>query len=158
MRKNLFLSALVVSFVMSASASMAAAADSWLGSWKLNIAKSKYLPGPAPKSQSLKFEATPAGIKVSTDAVGADGTATKGGFTSRFDGKDVPYAGNPDADPAAPRRIEDTSYENAWTMGGKATVTAKAAVSADGKTLTVTQTGTNSKGATVNISAVYDKQ
>jgi len=158
MRKNLFVSTLVVTFVMLTSVSMAAAADNWVGSWKLNLAKSKYVPGPMPKSQTLKFEATPAGIKLSTEATGADGTTVKGGFTSKFDGKDVPYAGNADADTAAPKRIDDNSYENAWKKGGKATITAKAVVSAEGKTLTVTQTGKNVKGDTVNNVAVYDKQ
>ena len=158
MRKNLFVSTLVVTLVMLTSASMAAAADHWVGNWKLNLAKSKYVPGPAPKSQTLKFEATPAGIKLSTDAMGADGTAAKGGYTSKFDGKDVPWVGNPDADTAAPKRIDDNRYENAWKKGGKVTVTAKATVSADGKTLTVTQTGKNSKGDVVNTVAVYDKQ
>ena len=86
MRKNLFVSTLVVTLVMLTSASMAAAADNWVGNWKLNVAKSKYMPGPAPKSQTLKFEATPDGIKLSTDAIGADGTAAKGGYTSKFDG------------------------------------------------------------------------
>ena len=158
MRKNLFVSTLVVTFVMLTSASMAAAADHWMGSWKLNVAKSKYAPGPAPKGQTLKFEATPDGIRLSTEGIGADGTAAKGGYTSKFDGKDVPWAGNPDADTAAAKRIDDNSYENVWKKGGKVTVTAKAAVAADGKTLTITQTGKNAKGDTVNNVAVYDKQ
>ncbi len=158
MRKNLFVSALVVTFVMLTSASMAAAADNWVGNWKLNVAKSKYAPGPAPKSQTLTFESTPAGIKLSTEAIGADGTTGKGGYTSKFDGKDVPWVGNPDADTAAAKRTDDNHYENVWKKGGQVTVTAKAAVSADGKTLTVTQTGKNSKGDAVNTVAVYDKQ
>lgn len=158
MRKNLFVSTLVVTFVMLTSASMAAAADNWMGTWKMNVAKSKYSPGPAPKSQSLKFEANPAGTKLSTEATAADGTATKGGFTSKFDGKDVPYSGNAAADMASPKRIDDNNYENVWKKGGKVTVTAKVSVSADGKTLTVTQAGKNEKGEAVNITAVYDKQ
>jgi hypothetical protein len=82
----------------------------------------------------------------------------KGGYTSKFDGKDVPWAGNPMADMACPKKIDDNTYENAWKKGGKATVSAKVAVSADGKTLTVTQTGTDPQGKTVSSVAVYDKQ
>jgi hypothetical protein len=59
---------------------------------------------------------------------------------------------------ASPKRIDDNNYENVWKKGGKATVTAKVSVSADGKTLTVTQAGKNEKGEAVNITAVYDKQ
>jgi hypothetical protein len=52
----------------------------------------------------------------------------KGGYTSKFDGKDVPWAGNPMADMACPKKIDDNTYENAWKKGGKATVSAKVAV------------------------------
>jgi hypothetical protein len=158
MRKKLFVSALAVSFVMLTSATMAAAADNWIGSWKLNVAKSKYSPGPAPKGQTLKFEATPAGIKLTTEGTGADGKPATGGYTSKFDGKDVPWMGNPDADTASPKRIDDNNYENGWKKGGKPTITSKGVVAADGKTLTVTSTGKNAKGDTVNNVAVYDKQ
>lgn len=158
MRKNLFVSTLVVTLVMMTSATMAAAADNWMGSWKLNVAKSRYMPGPGPKSQTLKFEATPAGIMLSTEAVGADGTTNKGGYTAKFDGTEAPWVGNPDADTAAPKRIDANSYQTVWKKGGKATITAKGVVSADGKTLTVTQPGKNVKGDTVNIVAAYDKQ
>jgi hypothetical protein len=158
MRKNLFVSTLVATLVMLTSASMAAAADNWMGAWKLNVAKSKYVPGPGPKSQTLTFTSTPAGIKLSTEAVGADGTTNKGGYTAKFDGTDAPWVGNADADSAAPKRIDANSYENVWKKGGKATITAKGVVSADGKSLTVTQTGKNVKGDAVNITAVYDKQ
>ncbi len=158
MRKNLFVSTLVVTFAMLSSASMAAAADNWMGAWKLNVAKSKYAPGPGPKSQTLTFEGTSAGIKLSTEAVGADGATNKGGYTAKFDGTDAPWVGNPDADTAAPKRVDANTYENVWKKGGKATITAKGVVSADGKTLTLTQTGKNVKGDTVKIVAVYDKQ
>jgi len=88
----------------------------------------------------------------------ADGSVRKGSYTSKFDGKDVPWAGNPDADTAAPLRADANNYTNTWKKGGKTTITAKAVVSADGKTLTVTQTGKNAKGEDVNSTAVYDKQ
>jgi len=156
MRKSLLVGALCS--VMVLSASMALAADNWIGTWKMNVAKSKSSPGPGPKSLTLKFETTPAGIKLSSEGVNAAGVATKGSYTSKFDGKDVPWAGNPDADMAAAMKVDDNTYTNIWKKGGKTTVTAKAVVSADGKTLTVTQTGKNAKGEDVNSTAVYDKQ
>ena len=156
MRKSLLVGSLCS--VMILSGSMALAADNWIGTWKLNVAKSKYTPAPGPKSLTLKFEATPAGIKLSSDGVNAEGTATKGSYTSKFDGKDVPWAGNPDADTASAKKVDDNSYVNTWKKGGKAVMTAKVVVSADGKTLTVTQTGKNAKGEDVNYTAVYEKQ
>ena len=158
MRKNLLMVSLAACCAIVVSSSVALAGDNWVGTWKLDVAKSKDSPGPGPKSQTLKFEATPAGIKLSTDTVGADGKATRGGYVSKFDGKDVPWEGNPEADMASPKKIDDNSYENTWKKGGKVAIVAKVAVSKDGKTLTVTQTGTDSKGRAVINTEVYDRQ
>jgi hypothetical protein len=157
--RNVFLArVLAVGGVTLISGSLALAGDNWVGTWKLNLAKSKYSPGPAPKAQTLKFEAMPEGIKLSSEVVNAEGQATKGGYTSRFDGKEVAMAGNANADTAAPRKINDNSYENPWKKAGKATITTKGVVSADGKTLTITQTGTDAQGRPVSSTAVYEKQ
>jgi hypothetical protein len=158
MRKSLLKVSLATFFAIVVSSSVALAAENWLGTWKLDAAKSTYSPGPAPKSLTLKFEATPAGIKFTGDGVGADGKAVHSMYVSKFDGKDVPYEGNPDADMASPKKVNDNSYDNTWKKGGKATITGKVVVSADGKTMTINQTGTNAKGEAVNNSIVYNKQ
>lgn len=141
-----------------AAGTMAFAGDNWVGTWKLNAAKSQPGSGAVPRAQTLKFEVTPAGIKLTSEGTDAEGKPMQGGYTSKFDGKDVPWAGNPAADTACPKRIDDNSYENIWKMGGKATVTAKVSVSKDGKTLTVAQTGKDAAGAAVHSVMVYDKQ
>jgi len=157
MRKSLLV-ALAVCVVALFSGSVALAADNWLGTWKLNVEKSKASPGPAPKSLTLKFEATKDGTRFTSDGVSADGKPMHGTYTSKFDGKDVPWEGNPEADTAAPKKIDDSSYENVWKKGGKVTITAKAVVSKDGKTLTISQTGKNVKGEAVNANVVFEKQ
>ena len=75
-----------------------------------------------------------------------EGKATRAGYTAKFDGKDVPMAGNPNADTATPKKVDDNSYQNTWKKAGKVTITTKGVVSADGKTLTITQSGTDAKG------------
>jgi len=158
MRRNLLMASLAACCIMVVSSSAVLAADNWLGSWKLDVAKSKYSPGPAPKSFALKFEATPDGTRLTSDGVGADGKAIHTMYVSKFDGKDVPWEGNADADTAAPKKVDDNNYVNTWKKGGKPTMTTNVAVSADGKTLTVKQTGMNVKGEAVSITAVYNKQ
>jgi hypothetical protein len=159
MRKSLFVGALVVCAVMVFSSSMVLAADNWLGTWKLSVEKSKFSPGwPAPKSLTIKFEASPAGTRSTSDGVSAEGKPMHGSYASKYDGKDVPWEGNPDADTASPKKIDDNTYENVWKKGGKVSVTAKGVVSKDGKTLTVSLTGKNAKGETVNTTIVYEKQ
>ena len=154
MKKQLVVLSLLVACL---GASLAVAGENWIGTWKLNAAKSQ--PGAnAMRVETLKFEATPEGIKVSLEGTDAQGKPLKAGYTSKFDGKEVKWTGNPMADTAAPRKIDDNSYENTWKLGGKGTVTAKVSVSADGKTLTVTQDGTGPNGEKVHAVGVYDKQ
>jgi hypothetical protein len=158
MRKNLLVVSLAVCCAIVLSSSVALAAENWLGTWKLNSAKSKFSPGPAPKSLTLTFESTADGIKLTSDGMDAKGNPTHGEYVSKFDGVDVPWTGNPDADAASAKKIDDNTYENVWKKGGKPTITAKAVVSKDGKTLTTFNKGTNAKGKTVNNTVVYDRQ
>jgi hypothetical protein len=158
MRKSLLMVSLAACCAIVLSSSVALAGENWLGTWKQDATKSKYSPGPGPKSQTLKFETTKDGIKLTSDGVDAEGKATHGEYVSKFDGKDVPWAGNPDADTASAKKINDNSYENIWKKDGKTTISAKVVVSNKGKTLTVTQVGTDSRGRTVNNTAVYDRQ
>jgi hypothetical protein len=138
---------------------LAQAGDPQVGSWKLNIAKSKYSPGPAPKSATTKIEAAGAATKVIVDQVEADGTVRHWEFTANYDGKDTPVTGNnPDADMVARTRVDANTVKTISKKGGKVTTSQTSAVSSDGKTRTVTTTGTNAAGKAVNNVAVYDKQ
>jgi hypothetical protein len=156
MRKNL-----IVPFVMCLAtllASQAVAGENWVGSWKLNASKSKFSSDAVVRAETLTFETTPAGIKLTSHGTDAQGKPTQGEYTSRFDGKDVPWTGNPSADVACPQRIDDNTYENVWKLSGKKTVVAKVAVSKDNKTLTVTQTPAGAQGGAASSVAVYDRQ
>jgi len=133
--------------------------DSQVGVWKLNVAKSKYSPGPAPASATTTIVADGAGTKVSVDQTQADGTARQWGFTGSYDGKDSPMTGqNPDADMVARTRVDANTIQTIAKKDGKVTTTQQSAVSTDGKTRTVTTTGMNASGAKVSNVAVYDKQ
>lgn len=158
MRKNLLVVSLAACCAILLSGSVALAKENWLGTWKLNPAKSKYSPGTMPKSPTVKWESTADGIKHTFDGVDAEGNPMHGEYVTRYDGKEVPYPGNPDADTASATRIDDNSYEAVSKKDGKVTITAKVVVSKDGKTLTVTRTGKDAKGETVNQTAVYDRQ
>ena len=158
MKKTVTVCALAIFALALASAPSALAADGWIGTWKLNLAKSKFKPGPAPKSQTLKFEPTTDGIKLTTDSVGADGKATSGGYTAKFDGTETSFSGNPNADSAAPKRVDANHYVNTWKKDGKVTVTTDVTVSKDGKSLTVVQTGKTAKGEVMDTVEVFEKQ
>jgi hypothetical protein len=135
------------------------AADSNVGTWKLNVAKSKFNPGPAPKSQTLKIEAWGAdGVKYVADGVGPDGKPMHWEFQAKYDGKAVPFKGNPDGDMLSYKRIDANNVVSTTTLKGKPAQTTKIVVSKDGKTRTLTQTGKNAAGHDVNNVVVYEKQ
>jgi hypothetical protein len=157
MRGRVLLSSSLLLCLSTWMGAPAFAGENWLGTWKLNAAKSQ-LGTNAIRAQTLKFEATPAGIKLTSEGTDPQGKPMQGSYTSKFDGKDVPWSGNPMADAAAPKRIDDNTYENVWKKAGKATVTAKVTVSSDGKTMTITQDGTDPQGGKVQSVAVYDRQ
>lgn len=136
--------------------SVGAQADPMVGAWKLDVAKSTYKPGPAPKSTTVTIEPAGKGIKVSVDAVMADGPM-KWGYTSARDGKDVPVTGNPAYDTANVTQHSPTDGTIVYQKGGKTVMTLKTSVSKDGKSLTVTSTGTNAKGEAVHNVAHYNK-
>jgi len=158
MRKNLLLSSLLLCAVTSLIGQPAFASENWVGSWKLNAAKSTFGSAAIARTQTLKFEATPAGIQLTSEGTDAQGKPMQGQYTSKFDGKDVAWTGNPTADMACPKRIDDNSYENVWKSGGKPTMTARVVVSEHNKLLTITQTPTDPHGAASGSVAVYDRQ
>ena len=131
--------------------------DPGLGTWTLNVAKSKYMPGPAPKSSTVSFSAAGAGIRAVIDAVGVDGSKLHWEYTANLDGKPSPVTGNPDGDMVMATRVNATTIETRYTLKGKPTTTNRRVVSADGKTLTVTTTGVNAQGQKVTNVLVFEK-
>ena len=158
MTRRLRTSAFVMAGVLAMGIS-AIAADSNIGTWKMNAAKSKFDPGPAPKSQTLKIEAWGAdGVKYTADGMDADGKPSHWEMQAKYDGKFVPFKGNPDADMLAYKRIDANTVEATTQMNGKVMGTSRIVVSADGKTRTLTQTGKNAKGQDIHNTIVYEKQ
>ncbi len=152
---------LVAGILVAAGSSpvSAQANDPQYGTWKLNLAKSKYSPGPAPKEGAVTIEAAGPGRKVSVTGVAGDGTAVKWGYSGNFDGKEIPITGNhPDADVVILKRISANAVRTTNKKAGKRTLVNGVSVSPDGKTLTVATTGVNAKGQTVKNTQVFDKQ
>jgi hypothetical protein len=135
-----------------------AQSDPQVGVWKLNVAKSKYSPGPVPNSATTTIEAVGAGTKVVVDQTMADGTARHWEFTANYDGKDSPVTGNPDVDTVARTRLNGTTVQTISKKAGKVVTTQTSAVSSDGKTRTVTTKGVNASGQQIHNVAIYEKQ
>ena len=142
---------------LAVPATASAQSDPFIGTWQLDVAKSSYKPGPAPKSVTLAIEAAGKGMKVAVDGATADGPI-KWGYTAVPDGKDVPVTGNPSADAASVTQPSSHERVVVFKRAGKAALTSKAVVTKDGKMMTITQDGTDTKGQTVHNVLHYMKQ
>jgi len=160
MRKATILVVVSMTAVLTAAVALSAQSqESLFGTWKMNVAKSKYNPGPVPKSNIAKWEAFQGGVKLTNDVVPAKGETQHWEVSGKFDGKDNPVKGNnPDADTAAFSKIDARTYEVVQKKGGKTTLTARIVVAADGKTRVTTVSGRDGQGQTVNNSMFYEKQ
>ena len=136
----------------------AQASDPRIGTWKLNVTKSKFSPGPPPKALTVKVEPSGQGEKVTTEGVNAEGGNTATQYTASFDGKDYPLTGSPNADTVSLKRIDARTTVRTDKKGGKVALTLTRAVSQDGKTMTVTVKGTDAQGQAVNSVLVFEKQ
>jgi hypothetical protein len=132
--------------------------DPLIGTWELSVAKSKYSPGPAPKSDLRTYVAAGADIKASAKGVGADGKPTAGEWTINHDGKDRPQTGNPDSDSISFKRIDPLTVEFTQKRAGKVVITGTRTISKDGRTMTITSKGTDAKGQTFNDVEVFEKR
>jgi hypothetical protein len=136
---------------------MAFASNPNMGTWKLNEAKSK-IPAMAPKNNTVTYEAAGDDIKVTVDGTDGEGKPTHNEWTGKFDGKDYPLTGDPSADTRSYKTVDDHTTDLTNKKGGKVTLTGRIVISTDGKSRTVTVSGTDPQGKKVKYSAVYDKQ
>jgi hypothetical protein len=154
LKKLAVLSLLIFTFSIAAKAQQ----DPLVGTWNLNLAKSKFNGIPAPKSQIYKYEANgPDGVKFTNDSVNADGTNVHAEYSVKFDGKEVPINGDPLRDMTTNKRVDANTTSGVSTLKGKPASSFRRVVSRDGKTLTITAKGTQG-GKAYNQVTVYDKQ
>jgi hypothetical protein len=132
-------------------------ADPQMGSWKLDEAKSKLTPG-GPKNNMVVYEAAGDQVKVTVDGTDKDGKATHNEWTGKFDGKDYPVTGDPTSDMRSYKKVDAHTLELTVKKDGKVTLSGRIVVSADGKSRTVTASGTDAEGKKITNKAVYDKQ
>ena len=135
------------------------AADSSVGTWKLNAAKSKTTTTNPTKSQTDIREATPdGGVKVTRTGELKDGTAANFSFTYKYDGKESPVTGGAFDTVSVKRVNANTTTFDVKKTGGKYQVTGQNVISADGKTLTQTSKGTGTDGKPLASTLVFTKQ
>jgi hypothetical protein len=131
-----------------------------IGTWRLNLAKSKYMGAPPPRSTTLTFAGEGQNLTNTAETIDAQGQTIKVVFTHIYDGKPHPTTGVPGGlyDASAYTRIDASTIDFVRSKDGKAVQTGRAVLSSDGKTYTVTTEGTGPNGQAINTVAVFEKQ
>ena len=157
-RSNIVAVVALALFVLTIT--VAGQSETWVGTWKRNIAKSTYSPGPVPTAPLVaKWESLGGGrFKNTQDSVDAKGQPTRIEIVFAFDGKDYPIKGNATPSSRAYRRIDDHTLEMVTKVNGKAVGTSRSVMAADGKTRTFTTTGTNAQGEPTKSVLIWEKQ
>jgi len=132
--------------------------DRAIGSWSLDLAKSKYELTAAPKSLTVTYTLAGKVLTVATKGVDAQGNPTATGYTSAYDGKDVPSTGGTNYDMVSMTQINASTVKITRKKGTTTVATLTRVVSADGKVLTITTVGTNAQGKTAKDIGVFERQ
>src|SRR5262249_19040210 len=128
------------------------------GTWQLNVAKSKFRPGPPYRSQTRVYERHDNGLKSRIKTTYADGHTTEVEFTAEYDSLEYPVTGSPDYDTIKLRKVDATTSEAVLGHAGKVFATARRILSEDGRMLTILYQTSSSAAVTIDNVMVYDKQ
>ena len=136
-------------------------ADNSLGTWKINVAKSKYTPAPFPvKDLTAMREEAPGGVKVTNKGTRTDGSAINSTYTAKYDGSpsEVTGEGSP-YDSYSIKQVDANTFTyEAKNSKTKYHAKGRIVVSADGKTMTFSASGMDPEGKPMTVKLVYEKQ
>jgi hypothetical protein len=147
---------LLVTLALCFAAGTTCWASPQMGTWKLNMAKSKIGHGMG-TNNVVTYSPGFFKVKVTIDGFDAKGKRIHSEWTGNFDGKDYPVTGNPNEEMRSYTKVNDRTLNFTMKKNGKVVVTGQIVVAADGKSRTVNASGMNAKGKKVKTMAVYDK-
>ncbi len=158
--KRFFLIGTILIMVLSVAGLVLAQTDPFLGTWKLNVKKSKFVPGPPMKIETRIVSPGPLGMAVSVRRVNGDSSTQEFEYTTNLDGKSYPMIGQGPygANSIAANLTAPNTIQSTFSRDNKVVATATSLVSNGGKVLTITTKGTDRNGKPFTSNAVYDKQ
>ena len=162
---------IVASFVLccllsalSFAPGMAAETNPFVGTWTLNVAKSKVDEGRLPQSEVRTYSTNLEGaLTLIAEGIEADGTPYAYGATGDINGREYPVVGRDVGarilgDAISWRRIDPTTVEMTIKKKGAVLNTTRHSVSEDGKTLTISENGADDEGRPIHETRLYDRQ
>jgi hypothetical protein len=156
--RKLFVVVAVLAIVVLSAPSIVLAQAPIVGTWELNVSKSKMTPGPLPKSLTRSYEVTGKQEKSVQKGVDAEGKPMLVQFTVNYDGKDYPYIGSPLWDTLALTAVDNLTTSFVQKKDGKVALTGQRVISKDGKTMTITGKGTSPTGQPTELFMVFERR
>ena len=147
-----------VAIVGAIATAFAADSDPVVGTWHLNVSKSTFTAGPAPKSQTRTYTQSGSSITLVMKTVGADGKESTLKTTYQLDGKNYPVTGAPDYDSLSAKQLNPHTASFTLKKAGKAVGRTSRTVSHDGKQMTSKLSLTSPKGEVTESVLVFDRQ
>ena len=160
MKRN-FISASLMTLFLLAAGPLLAQKNTDIGVWKLNVAKSKYVPGPGPRSQTRTVMPQGSGWKVTIEGVSGSGKPINYSYTTNYDGQDSPLSGvgfPSGADTIAMKRVNADTTTQTDKKDGKVITQGTRVVSKDGKVETIHAKGKGPDGKPISNLVIYERQ
>ena len=149
---------LVALLISAAAVSLCLASDDvFMGTWKLNNAKSK-IPAGTAHNNTVVYAQSGDDVTITGDGVDAGGKAVHQEWTGKFDGKDYAAKNSPIHDMRAYTRVDGHTLTYMMKKEGKKVGHGKVVIAADGKSRTVTETSKGADGKEVTTTSVFDKE
>jgi hypothetical protein len=136
------------------------AADSFSGTWKLNLAKSKFEPGPAPKEATITITEGKGLNDVTATGTDENGKPISMHVTHPTDGGPVKFVegGPTDGSTESVKQVDANTRNVTRMQAGKVVLTEHITVSTDGKTMQIVAKGTSPDGKPFSNVEVFEKQ
>jgi hypothetical protein len=145
-------------FTFATTTAFAAGGDPVIGTWTLNLEKSKFHDNRAPKSMTRIYSAGANGTDMKATGVAADGSAISQAATFTYDGKDCAITGSPAFDTVTLKKVNGSTVKGDLKKGGAVVGHSTRTISEGGKVLTISTAMKTDKGGTTHDVAVYDRQ
>ena len=126
-----------------------------IGTWRLNVAKSKYTPGPPLRSETRVYSRQSDGVRGVVSRVHSDGRSERFEYMANF-GQDIVVTGVPDYDRVTLRKVDELTSDAVLSHAGNVYGVARRTIAADGRSMTITFDRKSTEERVHNV-AVYDK-
>ena len=129
-----------------------------LGTWNLDVARSKFTPGPTPTSQIRTYEPNANGYKATIKTTYASRKPTSVEYVANYDSLEYPVSGSPDYDTIRLKKIDSSTSEAVLGHAGKVFATTRRVLSDDGQTMTITFHADEQQGTRIHNVMIFTRQ